>query len=504
MSNPIVETPEYLRRVNAALALREVPDYPAALEQLKKALEQAPRDVDVLLALGLTYQDMEHFGQAEHYFRMALGLEPDSEPVRAALAGLLSTSWYQRDEVLTLLSPLIERGTLHPDIWYYYSVSVLDKLGNDGFPELLETAVTAFAPAEIPTAVQDQMWRARTERLMTWGTVEKALEIAEEGLHRLPTSQWLKRAKAWALIRVGMYQEGLQLIEQLQLTGMSNLKNEEYFAYLGIEQIDEAEYLASQLREKGTNYSEAAIRLYWQGLLDSAAVAAEDAVSYEQFTVLTGLTLAQILAEAHKPDIARAAVSRVLTGDVDPDDEDVDWYIEYLYVDVLAEAALGYTSLIEGTYEDAIKHLEKAETEAIEREPSEIIYSVAACYEERIIDSLPSHDDDLSILQAIRANLATAYQLNGSIEQALVAANNAIQVETDAPEDEGERSSAYKPHAVLGCVHLAAGNPQQAREAWQEALSRVSDVSEMEKATTLLQQWLTDLENNHPTNQTSN
>lgn len=82
-------TPPYLRRVNAALALREVPDPEAALQQLAQAREAAPDDATVELLLGMTYQDLGNAGEAEAHLRRAITLAPDMPDALKELGTLL-------------------------------------------------------------------------------------------------------------------------------------------------------------------------------------------------------------------------------------------------------------------------------------------------------------------------------------------------------------------------------------------------------------------------------
>jgi DNA polymerase III epsilon subunit family exonuclease len=102
---------EYLKRINAALALRDIPDNVAALEQLKKAMRLAPTDISVHLLLGLTYQELGQLEAAEESLRQAVKLAPDADEARQAL-GLLLVQRSKYAEAIELLRPLTE-GDVH-------------------------------------------------------------------------------------------------------------------------------------------------------------------------------------------------------------------------------------------------------------------------------------------------------------------------------------------------------------------------------------------------------
>ena len=98
---------EYLRRVNAALALREIPDHPAALEQLNKAIELASEDASIYLLLGLTYQDLGEWDKAEVSFRRAVEIQPDLREAQQSL-GLSLVQNKKFQEAIPVLEPIAE------------------------------------------------------------------------------------------------------------------------------------------------------------------------------------------------------------------------------------------------------------------------------------------------------------------------------------------------------------------------------------------------------------
>lgn len=108
--------PEHLKRLNAALALREIPDYPASLDQLQKALRLAPTDASIHLLLGLTYQDIGKQAEAKYYLEQALQYDAGSTEAQEAL-GLLLVQQNQMAEAVGILQPLIDADLHNPTIW---------------------------------------------------------------------------------------------------------------------------------------------------------------------------------------------------------------------------------------------------------------------------------------------------------------------------------------------------------------------------------------------------
>ncbi len=104
-SNP--DSSEYLKRVNAALALREIPDHLAAQSQLTRAAELAPNDASIYLLLGLTYQDLSQMDKAEANFRKAVELQPDLKEAQQAF-GLTLVSNEKHGEAIPVLKSIAE------------------------------------------------------------------------------------------------------------------------------------------------------------------------------------------------------------------------------------------------------------------------------------------------------------------------------------------------------------------------------------------------------------
>jgi len=96
---------EYIKRINAALSLRDIPDFPAALIQLQHAVQLAPEDTSVHLLLGLTYQDLGQTNEARSSFMRALELDPQSTEARQAL-GILLVEIEEYQQAIPILQPV--------------------------------------------------------------------------------------------------------------------------------------------------------------------------------------------------------------------------------------------------------------------------------------------------------------------------------------------------------------------------------------------------------------
>jgi tetratricopeptide (TPR) repeat protein len=103
------QTPEYLKRINAALALRDIPDFPSALQQLQKAAVLAPDESSVHFLLGLTYLDLNQLSDAERSLKRALDIDPDSLEIRRSLGILYTNIQLKKNlEAISLLYPLFK------------------------------------------------------------------------------------------------------------------------------------------------------------------------------------------------------------------------------------------------------------------------------------------------------------------------------------------------------------------------------------------------------------
>ena len=122
---------ESQKRFHAALALADIPDYPAAKAQLDLAL-QADANFDLsYLEVGLLYERMGHCEDAKTAFDRALELDLTSEDARYHLAQIFAL---EKDIKRTaeVLKPLIEekKGLGKQDIILEYIKKLQDEERN--------------------------------------------------------------------------------------------------------------------------------------------------------------------------------------------------------------------------------------------------------------------------------------------------------------------------------------------------------------------------------------
>jgi len=99
---------EFLKRINAALALREIPDCEAALVQLLKAKSLESNEASVYFLLGLTYQDLDKLTEAEENYKYAYKINPESFEIGQAYGTLLSKSG-NFEKAVEIINPLFEK-----------------------------------------------------------------------------------------------------------------------------------------------------------------------------------------------------------------------------------------------------------------------------------------------------------------------------------------------------------------------------------------------------------
>lgn len=517
------ENPKYLRRLNAALALREVPDYPAAMAQLVEAEKAAPTDAQVHLLLGLTHQDLGNYEAAEQSFRLALSIDPDREPVREALAAFLYQR-YRYDEVLELLKAPVESGHGGAEFWYLYTAASLARLrhqwqGKDTHEPEVEATFAAIAARAASNgegrdvqARQAGLYQALAEHYLSARVQnpEAALGTVRTGLEIFPQHPRLRRLQVDVLLRSARFADALELVTQLKQEGMRGLESAEYVALLGIGGAQAARQIASSSGEAG-HMADAAQLLSELGLAEAAATAAIHHFEFANVAPRQFMPLLFILAEGGAGDkaeeILRYVRGRTLKSDsvmVDKAEfsndrmDDVvarwaDWYDEedqaYLlhvvraygllwkgaYPEASSEYATIVAGLLDGTYPTSSEEI-----------------PIVTCYNGQIVKLFPfwivaPHFEP----QTMRVNLAAAYCLAGELDQARA------EAQAVAEEEEGEPASpSYLAYAVLGCIHHAAGNAEDARMAWKKALDLLDEepIMDERKLIRLVNQWLADLD----------
>ncbi len=266
------DSSEKLKRINAALALRDIPDYDAAINQIQKAIDLDPEDVTSHLLLGTTYQDLENYKNAERSFQKAVELQPDLLEAQQSLGLVLVRQWkYQTAipilkkiekidptnlEITKALATAFEHTgnsseaiaflekaiTTHPgDLPIKKQLArLLSDEGNETRAiELLEKVVEIEPSAEnynlMGIQYADLKQYEKAQELFTvaiksnsvlasaWSNFahtfdnldqpEKALEIIEQGLERIPDHLSLLSYKAYLLSRIGKFDDSLALYD---------------------------------------------------------------------------------------------------------------------------------------------------------------------------------------------------------------------------------------------------------------------------------------------------
>ncbi|MGC1376476.1 MAG: tetratricopeptide repeat protein [Anaerolineales bacterium] len=175
---------EYLRRVNAALALRDVPDYQAALFQLQHALELAPQDPAVHLLIGLTYQDINQFENAERSYRQSLVLEPSFKDAQQSL-GLLLAKLNKNQDAIKILLPLFQLEPKNISVCKALALAFRRVNKTDLAIETLRTTFDLVPDEDI--SIQLAMTYAETEN------IEEAIKVLLKAIESKPTAELYSR-----------------------------------------------------------------------------------------------------------------------------------------------------------------------------------------------------------------------------------------------------------------------------------------------------------------------
>lgn len=240
---------EYLKRVNAALALRDVSDYREALTQLEQAIKLSPADVSAYLLLGLTYQDLEQLEAAEKNFRVALNLDPTSVEVQQAL-GLLLVQREQFKEAIEILEPLIKDAHNLP-VQQAMASALADIGEKDKAVGVLQVAYEHF-PNEAAVAAQLGRLLLETNKLKEAISIlehalelhsdpdvianlaagyamqkdyKQALEILEKASENYPEYDRIWRGIAYSQLNLRNFQQALAAIDKALELNNQNFRN---------------------------------------------------------------------------------------------------------------------------------------------------------------------------------------------------------------------------------------------------------------------------------------
>ena len=233
-------TPEYLKRINAALALRDIPDYQAALTQLQIAVEQAPSyEVSVYLLLGLTYQDLNQVAEAEEYLRKAFELDSENVEVIQSLGSFL-VQQNQFQEAISLLEPLVEDDEHNLAAHKALATALVAERQVEDAVEVLEAAYNHF-PEDVELARDLGHWLLQIDRhdeaievlhhaieispspdslcdlsagYAMKDQFEQALDIVVQAKEEFPDNDRIWRGIAYYQRKLGRFEQALQAIDQ--------------------------------------------------------------------------------------------------------------------------------------------------------------------------------------------------------------------------------------------------------------------------------------------------
>ena len=265
---------EHLKQINAALALREIPDYPAALIQLQRARELAPDDGSVYLLLGMTYQDMSQYDGAEESFRKAIEIQPDlleaqqslglllirqrkhkeaipflrkiyeADPTNLLASRSLSTAYMLTHRYIEAIEIIEKSISIYPDD-YSLKEELSRLLSRSGDTkralEILEDVVKSAPTASNHNRLgmqyinQDEYQKAKEQFTLAlkkdetlvsaWFNLartylylkqpDKAVEVEDDGLKQSPENLQLLDIKAYSLSKIGRWRESLDLYDNV-------------------------------------------------------------------------------------------------------------------------------------------------------------------------------------------------------------------------------------------------------------------------------------------------
>lgn len=535
----MIETNEYLRRVNAALALREIPDNEAALVQLEKAVNLAPQDATVHLMLGLTLQDLGKFLEAETKFRLALSLRPDLLEAQQSL-GLLLVRNQKYEDAISILQPLAEAdpsnvpiaqalveayektdrkgeaiGILKSSIVLNNeNVSLLKKLSellllSENISEAIEIADRVLAinrsssslnfrgilsalENKLPEAVSfleealniDPANMAATQNLaracMLLGDSEKALEILNIGLNKDHENASLLPQKAQIFIDTNRLDEAEKILRIL----VSNPKyrKSSIVKYYGILlKLGKFQEALEVLHNEYDNVP------HEQGikLIDTVVKSGIDLYT-EGFISPSRHLFEQILTIVPEHPMAINNLGFILLGERDWENGQNLFEraekLGYVFPAIL-KTNQGYVVLNQNKYQVAISLFEQAlkAFDEMKDSPTAILH-IAYPF---IMAGVANKADDyptryIRIDTAIFSNMATTYWRLGEVDLAFTFAERAI-------ESDLEESAGYR---ILGCLHFLQENFFESRKAWEKAIQ----VNHSKEEETIIYNWLAELD----------
>ncbi len=151
-----------------------------AIEVLEKALEAAPDDPDANYWLGIAYQGIGNFEQAEYYLRRTIALSPEREEAYNALGYFFAESGTNLDEAVALIQKALKKSPnngayLDSLGWVYFKQGKL----NDALKQLEKAVV--YMPNSVE--IQDHLGEVylkkglKKQAVAAW---QKAIQLAPD------------------------------------------------------------------------------------------------------------------------------------------------------------------------------------------------------------------------------------------------------------------------------------------------------------------------------------
>ncbi|MEH6358872.1 MAG: tetratricopeptide repeat protein [Pseudomonadales bacterium] len=156
-----------------------------AIELLNIALEEFPKDINLLYTRAMTVEKNNDLAAMENDLRAILSLEPDNAMVLNALGYTLADRTTRYEEALALITRAKELKPNDPAItdslgWAQF------RLGNyEEAIKLLEQALNDFPDHEVAAHLGEALW--------VTGQQQRANQVWSDALHRTPDSIILKR-----------------------------------------------------------------------------------------------------------------------------------------------------------------------------------------------------------------------------------------------------------------------------------------------------------------------
>ena len=149
-----------------------------AIEVLEKALETVPDNPDVNYWLGIAYQEIGNFEQAEHYLRRTIALSPEREEAYNALGYFFAEHGTNLDEAVRLIQKALKKSPANGAYldslgWAYFKQGKL----NDALKQLEKAVI--YMPDSVE--VQDHLGEVylkkglKKEAVAAW---QKAIQLS--------------------------------------------------------------------------------------------------------------------------------------------------------------------------------------------------------------------------------------------------------------------------------------------------------------------------------------